>query len=301
MIARRLRSIAAQLRGFECESPVQAPHVDKDVQAPEKVNVEKWPWMLAPPMPIETNADVSSQQELIGLTDRVWSNYGNTDPYFSVLTNPKYHGIPSEEVLCEFYSTGELTLKATLSTMIRAGLDPKRFRTILDFGCGVGCVSYWFCKEFERVIGVDISQRHLDLAASHIKAAGLANFVPVRLEGIEGLGQIPGYDALFTEIVLQHNPPPIMKLLLGRLLDQLSPGGFAIVQIPTYHDGYRYSVAEHLAQKDTIQLMEVHAPPQRTVFHVIERSGCKVIEVFAGMDVGPGWLSQTFVLLKPTV
>jgi hypothetical protein len=47
---------------------------------------------------------------------------------------------------------------------------------------------------------------------------------------------LPKVDAVVTLIVLQHNPPPVIKLILRSLLDALKQGGVAYFQLLTYSE-----------------------------------------------------------------
>jgi len=67
-------------------------------------------------------------------------------------------------------------------------------------------------------------------------------------------------------IVLQHNPPPITRLIVRAFLKALNPG-VAYFQVPTNRGGYRFSPGEHLeneAKKHV--MMEMHVLPQRVNF-----------------------------------
>jgi hypothetical protein len=81
----------------------------------------------------------------------------------------------------------------------------------------------------------------------------------------------------------------------------LNPGGFAILQVPTFGRAYSYSVANHLAGVPELNTMEMHVFPRRAVLAVARAEGCAVLQIRETDDVGEtDWKSHTFVLRKPS-
>ena len=102
----------------------------------------------------------------------------------------------------------------------------------IEFGCGVGRVSVPLASLFKRVHALDISKTHLAMAERRASEAGVNN-VEFILVDREILGSLPSADSVYSRLVLQHNPPPIIALLLQCLLKTLKVGEIAIIQIPT--------------------------------------------------------------------
>ena len=74
-------------------------------------------------------------------------------------------------------------------------------------------------------------------------------------------------------IVLQHNPPPVIRLIVRAFLKALNPGGMAYLQVLSYRVGYRSSPGEYLeneAKKHV--MMEMHVLPQRVPFTAPRRA-----------------------------
>ena len=80
---------------------------------------------------------------------------------------------------------------------------------------------------------------------------------------------------------LYHNPPPLIKYLLSRLLRALRPGGVAYFQIPTYRKDYTFNLHDYLTKicEGGEDDMEMHVMPQKDVFEVIYAENCHVLEV----------------------
>jgi len=250
--------------------------------------------------PVDITAAPHELDHLVIKVERVWSAYAASDPYWSVLTDPIYRGTLSAETIAAFYATGQADAELALRAMRRHGTE-LRGKTLLEFGCGLGRISCWLAPHFEHVIGVDLSPGHLEIAARQLAARGIGNFRPLRIARLGELEHLPPYDALYSRLVLQHNPPPVAHAILDRLLRRLAPGGFAVFQVPTYGQGYRYRVVEDLAQVEGASEMEMHVLPLYAIFRLARRHGCYILEAMETDDTGwSHWRSNTFVLRKST-
>jgi SAM-dependent methyltransferase len=245
---------------------------------------------------------VNPQQQAV-LFQRVqetWRALGESQPHWSVLTAETFRPERIEESLDHFYATGNENVATLLRTLERNAIDPSRLRTCLDFGCGVGRLSLALSRHFELVVAVDVSASHLALAREALAARGAANVETRLLETISDVAELPMADLVFSLIVLQHNPPPVMRALFRGLLGRLNPGGVAVIQFPTYLPvGYRFDFEEYVAGRGSE--MEMHALPQREAFAGARDAGVDVLEViedgYAGYGVGSR--SNTFVLQRP--
>ncbi|MBB5232913.1 methyltransferase domain-containing protein [Deinococcus budaensis] len=103
------------------------------------------------------------------------------------------------------------------------------YRDVVDLGCGTGEPTRRLAERFTaaQVLGLDISAEMLGRA----DAAGLPN---LRFERGDILGLTGGYDLIFSNAALQWLPDH--PALLGRLWEQLRPGGVLAVQVPANHD-----------------------------------------------------------------
>jgi hypothetical protein len=105
-------------------------------------------------------------------------------------------------------------------------------------------------------------------------------------------------DVFFSVIVLQHNPPPIIRDLLDACLARVTPGGLAYFQVPCHLYNYSFSVADYLAGNGQAEEMEIHAIPQREIFAMLARHGFTPIEVTPDDRVGSIGFSYTFLARK---
>jgi hypothetical protein len=111
------------------------------------------------------------------------------------------------------------------------------------------------------------------------------------------VGTLPSFDFLFCALVLQHNPPPLAAWILQTLLERLSPGGYLLIQLATYIEGYRFDLEQYLSESGGG--MEGHAVPQGTVFEIFGRAGVAPMEVCEDGFIGLSeYRSNTFFARK---
>ena len=248
------------------------------------------------PQDIEVHAPAETLARMVAHVEATWTRLGETEPHWSVVTDPRFkpQHIAHHGDLYRDY--GRLDDERFGFACSRAGIDLSRYESCFELGCGTGRVTEFLARRFRRVIGADISTAHL--AQARAALAGCANVSLLHVSRLDELAALPGYDFLYTRIVLQHNPPPVIAVILARLLGGLAPGGAAFVQVPVWIPDYRFRVADYL---DGLQIgpMEMHALPQRDLLAIVRDAGCVVRELRED-PLGPqfGGISNSLVLEK---
>jgi SAM-dependent methyltransferase len=163
-------------------------------------------------------------------TDTAWEAWAKQDPYFGVVTDPKYRTANlTDDLRKEFFRTGEMHLEYVMH-LVRSYVDPQFNPTsALDFGCGVGRVLIPLAKATQRAVGVDVAPTMLEEARRNCAAAGVANaevaFSDDVLSNVQGI-----FDFVHSCLVFQHIPVQRGLLLFDELLRRLAPGGVLAVQ-----------------------------------------------------------------------
>jgi SAM-dependent methyltransferase len=164
-------------------------------------------------------------------TDLAWEEWGKRDPYFGVITDPKFRRSQwSDEARKEFFNSGQWHVESVLQT-IRKYIDSKFApKSILDFGCGVGRLLLPFAAVAENVVGVDVSHSMLEEARKNCELYEVAN---VRLlSSDDELTELTGtYNLVHSVIVFQHIPNARGRQILHRLLAHIAPGGVGALHI----------------------------------------------------------------------
>jgi SAM-dependent methyltransferase len=164
-------------------------------------------------------------------TDIAWEEWGRRDPYFGVITDPKFRRSEiNEQNKREFFESGESHVHGILATIrkhVEPGFEP---RTVLDFGCGVGRVLVPFARIADEVVGLDVSPSMLLEARRNCDEHQLRN---VSLLGSDdSLSALSGsFDLIHSCIVFQHIPVERGRALFAKLLQHLRPGGVGAIQL----------------------------------------------------------------------
>ena len=253
-----------------------------------------------PAMNIETHLSEGDLNRLLRHIQNTWEHLGNTEPHWSVITSPEFKQSQIEQSSERFFRLGEADVQRLVSTLQRNGIDLESIRSCLEYGCGIGRVTPWLAKRFPQVFAADLSEPHLQLADKLLSESKIDNVSLMQIQRIDDLDQLPKVDLIYSVIVLQHNPPPLIKLIIGKFLEALKPSGVAYFQVPTYEQNYRFNLQDYLSRKTNRKEMEMHVLPQHTIFDAISNGGCQVLEVLEDSWAGnvSERLSNTFVARK---
>jgi SAM-dependent methyltransferase len=254
-----------------------------------------------PPMAIEPVGDGPALQSLFEHIQSTWQHLGESDPFWSVVSGDRFRqNVLDDAARRDFYENGRDDVHRLFATLARAGVDPAPLRSCLEYGCGLGRVTRWLAPRFAGVHAYDISAAHLRGADEYLRAQGLDNVTLHQVHSVAQLDDLPRVDLVFSVIVLQHNPPPIIRAIVQKLLRALNPGGIAFFQVPTYREDYRFSLADYLGNEGTRKDMEMHVLPQREIFALARAEGAELLEVQEDGCTGmrPGEVSNTFLMRK---
>jgi SAM-dependent methyltransferase len=181
-------------------------------------------------------------------TDDDWEQWGARDPYFGVLTNPKFRrDVLDAEAKNEFFLSGQTHVHWVLA-ICRERIDPSFApQAVLDFGCGVGRLAIAFAQTGSRVVGVDVSESMLAEARRNCAERGTAD-VELRRSDDE-LSQVDGsFDLVHSAIVLQHIGVERGRHLFRKLVERIRPGGIGALHVTFALSIHRASYGQPAAE-----------------------------------------------------
>lgn len=287
----------AQLREVFLKSAEFVQRMGEQLQQSHAVR-HRHPFHL-PRIPVETEVSAEVLDQMFERIHKEWEHLGQTEPYWSVVTQPQYYQAEFAQHREQFYTSGNHSCQIFLAALRRAGINPAQLDTCLEVGCGVGRVTGYLAGAFSKVLATDISQAHLALARSHLAEKNITNVDLQHWHSVDQIRHMPQVDAIFSLITLQHNPPPVMAWMLSTLLSHLRSGGVAFIQLPTYRNGYMFEVERYL-QSTPPNTLEMHYLPQPEVFRLVAEANCQCLEVREDAMVGDEdkMLSNTFLIQK---
>jgi len=253
--------------------------------------------------------DLQDEDDLRAIFQHIqnfWEYLGTVQPYWSVLKQEQYRQPSIKYTENEFYETGQIEISRFFSTLDRNAIDYSGYKSCLDFGCGVGRITKWLAERFDFVHGCDISKPYLHIAETYLDRKYINNVRLHYIKTIKDIMTMPKADVVYSILTLQHNPPPLISLIISELIKTLNSGGVAFFQVPTYKIDYNFSLDEYLKnvtpeKKDSVEhKMEIHVLPQKIIFEKIKQQGGKLIEVLENNYTGLKYkeVSNTFVVQK---
>lgn len=242
---------------------------------------------------------------------RDWEDLAELDPYWSILVHRKRKHRGGN--LAEFFASGEHEVSRVLAIIENTGILAER-RSALDFGCGVGRVTFPLAQErvFERCIGVDISTHMVKLARSiHPEVPGLS------FEALDrhDLSAFPdqSFDLVLSLLVLQHQScVEAVELWLREMARVLKPGGMLLFQLPIRLGFFSrwqlprraYSLLRGSGRlRRFLYHMGLHpirmlAVPELHVTKILRGSGCTILKVIPYQSGSPRYESRLYVATR---
>jgi SAM-dependent methyltransferase len=244
----------------------------------------------------------------LGEIRRAWTELGAQDPLWAVLVAPdKRHGRWDE---AQFLATGVTEIDRALGWLDRLELarptaGRPRFGRVLDFGCGAGRLSQALSRHAGEVVGVDVSQPML-ATAKRLNAQPNCRFV---LNDATDLGQFAAgsFDLVYTTLVLQHLPRPLIEGYLAEFHRVLAPGGLALLQFATRPRGTARGLIWRSAPWPLIRVAQrrvLHYPapmrmtrmPESRVRALVGAAGGTVVDSEPDLASSPDWVCTRYVI-----
>ncbi len=240
------------------------------------------------------------------------------DPLWTVLSDNAKRG--GKWDLDELYATGE-----SLIIDLEKRLAEKRCQlggdTALDFGCGVGRITFPLSKRFRTCYGIDISPSMIAFARSQIQRGPNCQFIEnasTRLERFEDAS----IDFIYSAIVLQHIAPRYTREYLKAFARILRPDGLIAFQLPSHLDpdhpdnqrpfrllqkrlhyrakSLKQQLAHVLPFINGESFFEMNAIPRdRMIRFLTQECRLEILDVQDFPAAGPAWKSFLYLARKP--
>ena len=241
--------------------------------------------LIAPAASIQHEAEPEMMARLLDRIRQQWTHLGETEPHWSVLTADRFKAnqINDPKNMAEFHASGEREAKLIDLFGARTGV-PHHGGVCIELGCGVGRVTRRLADRFDKVIALDISPGNLALCRAYMDQEGVTNVETRLMQGIEDFDVLPEADYFFTAITLQHNPPPVQKLILRKIFQRLRPNGLALFQVLGHAAGYSFEAESYLSTPPPE--MEMHVLPRAVILAEMRAQGLFPLDVVADAHTG---------------
>lgn len=254
-----------------------------------------------PPIAVDVRASDELLAAMIERVESMFRHLGEIRPEESGANADKYLATLITERDADFFEFGKTPVRQLLATLDRCGISKDGLDICFELGCGVGRSTIWLAEQFRQVIAADISAPHLRTTGENVRKFGRENATLVHTNKLDSLRNLPPLDIFFSMVVLQHNPPPIMRHVLGILLSKLKPGGVGYFQVPTYRLGYGFNSERYLAAPLNLQIPEMHVFPQPELHALFEEQDCRLIELREDPIPGDHISARILIQKRPRV
>jgi SAM-dependent methyltransferase len=196
----------------------------------------------------------------------------------------------------DYWSTGIPVVQELISTLGKYNFTEAAVKTVVEYGCEVGTVSFALSHYFKKVNGYDSSSGLVRLANK--KANELSRLNCVFHEGSRNPFSIfEPCDLFYSKDALKSLPPPLILQTIRNALRSLKSGGVAVFELPTSLAGYSFSIKEWLQAEKSLE-ETTHCLPQQPVFAITQENACEVLEVSEKKDSEHRLISNRFIIRK---
>ena len=163
-----------------------------------------------------------------------WNGFARRNARWAILTRQDRRPVNappwSRE---EFLRTGSEEVANVLERLRQEGIPFPQGRA-LDFGCGVGRLTFALGEHFLEAIGVDVSEQMIALATADNPRPGVCRFIH------NARPDLPCADAsvdfVYSRFVLQHMSRSLARAYIAEFLRVLTPDGLCVFQLPEPED-----------------------------------------------------------------
>jgi len=163
-----------------------------------------------------------------------WNGFARRNARAAILTSPGSRAAAASPwSKDEFLRTGSEEIAQVFERLQRQGIQFPQGRA-LDFGCGIGRLSFALGEHFREVIGVDVSERMIVLATADNRRPGVCRFIH------NPRADLPCADAsvdfVYSRFVLQHMSQALARTYIAEFIRVLTPDGLCVFQLPEPED-----------------------------------------------------------------
>lgn len=224
---------------------------------------------------------------------KTWDSFGKKDPMKAILDWDGKEGRNWKPE--EFFKVGEEEISFIINEVEKRLPFEEKNRS-LDFGCGVGRLTFPLAEIFKESHGLDISEQMIIHASKHCIKKGKSNctFHHNRKEHL-GLFKDAYFDFILSIIVLQHMEPRYFLRYITEFLRILKYGGILIFQLPDTTENY----APYEQYTDEIEpVMEMFGKGKDDIVAYIEKHEGQLIDVVEDSSCGENLKSYRYFVTK---
>ncbi len=233
-------------------------------------------------------------------TDRDWVRIAEDEPYFGVLSDPRFLAARLNAATREeFFASGQAYIDFVWRRLVPLWGERPVARA-LDFGCGVGRLLLPMARISAEAFGIDVAPRMRSLTMDNAVQSGIGN-----IHVCGAVSELPdgiGFDWINECFVFQHVHPSRGYALLRQLMQRLDQGGVFSLQFSIARDRKALPLATHRlelyrVEDDGIRTLSERADDAEVAMSMFDydlnvllaelyRCGVDDVDIHHGMDGG---------------
>lgn len=230
----------------------------------------------------------------LSAVQQYWDRQAHADPMWAILTDPTKAG--GRWDADEFFATGVREVGAFMEQAAACGRPVGR-RSALDFGCGLGRLSQALAEYFDKIHGVDISPKMIELARAHNRKGARVEYLCNPAGDLSHFAD-GSIDMILSWITLQHMRPRYARRYIQEFLRALAPGGLLLFQYPSKPISFGSRLARWSALLSRPRPMYMNGMNREAVVKLLERGGAQVLNVQQDDDAIPGYHSLCYAVTR---
>ena len=226
---------------------------------------------------------------------KTWEAFAQENPMWAILTAGKNRDFRWNRE--QFYQAGVAGFTRILE-QVRLVAKLSEIKKSLDFGCGVGRLTFPLAEISELSVGVDVSSSMIQLAQDRATENSISNcdFIHNTKENLNLFGD-NSFDFILSMMVLQHMEPRYFRTYLLEFLRLLKPGGILVFQLP-HHIEKKASYDQF--HEATAPEMEIYGMNREEVIRILETGNTKIKGILEDDCCGPDIRSFRYIVSKST-
>lgn len=225
--------------------------------------------------------------------ERTWDSFGKKDPMWAILSWEEKKGNKWDPR--EFFRIGESEINHILSEVEKRKVVKYRYNS-LDFGCGIGRLTFPLAKVFKESHGVDVSEAMILQANRYCSEKGITNCTfHLNQSNHLGIFEDNSFDFILSIIVLQHMEPRFFLEYIKEFIRLLKEDGVLLFQLPDTVENR----ADYEVYTDNIEpVMEMYGMGKSDITSFLEANGGIVVDAIEDKSCGPDLKSHRYFVTK---
>jgi len=224
-----------------------------------------------------------SHQQIFESVRDSWRDMGHDNPWHSVMTGFSKTKDINDSDKDAFYASGQFDVKYVMEVV---KLSENATGVAMDFGCGLGRLTFALAKIFRTVYGCDQSEPHLSIASQQAAVRAPGKDVRFKINTMDLKDVVDQQvDFVLSLITLQHMPPVLMEHYIRQFCMVLKSRGVCYFQVPVHIPGYHEDKSSD-DEKASRGGLQMHCIELSRIMTILQENECTIVSIHQDDRIG---------------